>query len=278
MKHDILISAVKSKETIMSRLMNPTLIPDEILDIFTPIIFIQHPAIVFPAWLRLAKAEYGSYTVDEDDFTVWTSHRWSRMIFDYLRHSQHTKRMDSSQSAKSFNPQIVATRPYVIDAADVANNTHATLATICRLLGVKFEDVYQGWAPLNLVNRAGSAIKKALPETLVKAFTDRVTSTNPGSVSLEVETEKWAREFSEEAAAWLRRKVEEDMPHYEYLRHFRLRVRPTLTPTSFLQSATGMPDRSNSAVPSPTEESFGEKNFGHPLRMIRSSIDVHRGD
>ena len=130
MKRDILLSNIRSKDIHASSPSNPTVIPDDLLKLFNPIIFIQHPAIVIPAWLRVAKTEYGSYTIDDDDLIIWTSLRWSRLLFDHLRSSSHLKqrdsaRVDSAHSMRSatFEPGIVATRPYVIDAADVENNT-----------------------------------------------------------------------------------------------------------------------------------------------------------
>ena len=67
MDHNIMLSALQSQETVVSRMVNPTCIPDELLKLFTPIIFIQHPALTIPAWFRLAKAEYGSVATIDDD-------------------------------------------------------------------------------------------------------------------------------------------------------------------------------------------------------------------
>ena len=60
MKRDVLVSGLRSNDLVAPNTSNPTVIPDELLTLFTPIIFIQHPAIVIPAWLRVAKTEYGS--------------------------------------------------------------------------------------------------------------------------------------------------------------------------------------------------------------------------
>ena len=180
MKHDIMTSAIRSHETIVSKLMNPTILPDELLQIVTPMIFIRHPAVVLPTWLRAANSEtqLGAHSVDDEDFSVWTSLRWSRIIFDYLRHISHEQhasglgRSDSTRSTNSsrLGPSIVATRPYVIDAADVLNNTSATLDMICTLLDIKASGDTQTPASKKYFERAYEALKKGLSSNVMKAF------------------------------------------------------------------------------------------------------------
>jgi hypothetical protein len=266
MKRDILLSTLRSKDIHASRSSNPTVIPDDLLKLFNPIIFIQHPAIVVPAWLRVAKTEYGSYTVDDDDFTIWTSLRWSRLLFDHLRSSTHLKqssstRVDSAHSTQSarFQPEIVATRPYVIDAADVENNTYATLAAVCRLLGIEFSGGNSTY--LSYFSRAAEAFKKAIPDSLLKVFGSSVLSTSAYSIDIDREMVQWREEFGDQAAKMLKAKVEDDMPHYEYLKSFRLRILPV----------TGLPLRRQSAA-----DERADYVVGNPLRMIRSAVDGQR--
>jgi hypothetical protein len=178
MKHDIMTSAIRSHETIVSNRMNPTILPDELLQIVTPMIFIRHPAVVLPSWLRAANSDIklGAHTVDDEDFSVWTSLRWSRIIFDYLRHISHEQnasgigRSTSVRSAKGtqYGPSIVATRPYVIDAADVLNNTSATLDMVCTLLGIKVAGDTQTPASKKYYERAYEALKKGLSSNVIK--------------------------------------------------------------------------------------------------------------
>lgn len=274
MNRDIMANALHSDATIVSRMSNPTVIPDELFKLFTPIIFIQHPALVVPAWLRLAKDEYGSYTVDDDDFSLWTSLRWSRMLFDYLRSTQHLRRQDSVHSNRGakFEPGYVATRPYVIDATDVASNTNAMLVATCRLLGIDVNVISQGW--MAYFQKAASTLRKAIPSffTAQSAMAERLLGTPATTIDLDVETKKWEREFGKDVAEMLRKKVNEEMVHYRYLLNFKVRILPSLTTTQFVQNLTGIPGRRSSAV-TPTVADM-EENAGHPLRIIRSAIDV----
>ena len=268
MKHEVMLSALRSLETVVSKLANPTVISDELLEMFTPIVFIQHPAIAIPTWLRLATTEYGSYNIDEEDFTIWTSLRWSRILFDYLRSSARPYRVDSAHSTQSakFEPQVVATRPYVIDAADVANNPHATLATTCRLLGIDLSTNASSWT--DYFSKATEALKRAVPNSLMKMFDSNVLSTAAENVDMEHEMLQWKAEFGDNVAEVLRKRVEDDMQHYEYLKNFKIRIAPSRTMTGFMQSITGVPNRRQSEAPW-----VREKAGTSPLKVIRSAID-----
>ncbi len=272
-KHEIIEAALKSQETIVSRMANPTVIPDDLLKLLTPMIFINHPALTIPNWLRLARNEYGSCGIDEDDFAVWTSLRWSRILFDYLRSTQHLKRQDSVHSNHSttrWEPGYVATRPYVVDAADVANNTHAMVAATCRLLGIDYKEVSTSW--LKYFERAAStALKKTLP-SITNAFSEHLLSSQASAINLDAETVEWRKEFGPEVADMLRKRVDEEMVHYRYLQNFKVRVVPSLTTSALMQNITGMPDRRNSAV-TPNNAEIEGLGFGHPLKIIKTAID-----
>ena len=186
MKHEIMTSAIRSHETIVSKLMNPTILPDELLRLVTPIIFIRHPAIILPSWLRAAKNGPAAdvISVDDEDFNVWTSLRWSRIIFDYLRNLSHMqqqsglKRADSVHSThRPLGPSVVATKPYVIDAVDVVNNTHAILDMICRCLNIDVEGGKQAPASKRYFEKAIEAFKKGLSTSASKkSKADRLLS------------------------------------------------------------------------------------------------------
>ena len=319
MKHDIMTSAIRSHETILSKLMNPTVLPDELLQIVTPMIFIRHPAIILPSWLRAANSEtqLGAHSVDDEDFSVWTSLRWSRIIFDYLRHishEQHASGLGRSGSVRSTNgsrlgPSVVATRPYVIDAADVLNNTSATLDMICTLLDIKASGDTQTPASKKYFERAYEALKKGLSSNVIKAFQTNAkfqpdeqgeagirsvssciaclkslltTQQQPDeyTISVDVEMPKWRREFGEEVANALRRKVYEELPHYEYLRKFKLPLRPASSRKSFTTQRPGLDTSENSISRHRSavnlRDQAEENQFGSPMRIIQSTIDMRR--
>lgn len=276
MKHEVMLSVLHNSETVPSRESNPTVLSDELLGLFTPIIFVDHPVRIIPSWLRLAQNEYGSSTLDDEDFTLWTSLRWSRILFDHLRYNAHRKRrssarVDSAHSAFSagFDRGIVATSPFVIDAADVSNHPHATLATVCRLLGVELGE-QSSWT--TYFGKATEALKRAIPDSLLKAFHSNVLSAETEAFDIEQEMLGWKQEFGDNVAELLKRRVVEDMPHYDYLMNFKVRISPSRTMTAFMQNITGVPVRRQSAAPHMgTAPTAGVA----PLKIIRSAVNGH---
>ncbi len=99
------------------------------------------------------------------------------------------------------------------------------------------------------------------------------------TISVDVEMPKWRAEFGEEVANALRRKVYEELPHYEYLRKFKLPIRPASSRKSFttqrpgLETAENSISRHRSAVNLRDQE---ETQFGSPMRIIQSTIDMRR--
>ena len=273
MKHDVVLSAIRSTETFVTG--NPTCIPDEVLKTFTPIILIKHPALVIPSWLRGVNSEGCCHAVEDEDVTVFTSARWSRILFDYFRgsRSRYQQRGPQKPCLKRHNshaggvpsvgvPSVVATQPLVIDAADVVHNTHATVSTLCRVLGVDLGDVHQ--TPTKDFQRSNSNAEAGAPKNnILKAFSGRLSSSEDVdqrrsrgyNINLDAETAKWRVEFGDDVAQSLRQKVEEEMPHYEYLRKFKLRARPSLTEAIYRENVTGIPAEIRSAIDKTVENS-----------------------
>ena len=92
---------------------------------------------------------------------------------------------------------------------------------------------------------------------------------------------KWRAEFGEEVANALRRKIYEELPHYEYLRKFKLPIRPPSSRKSFNTQRPGLDTsesgigRIRSAVNLRDQTDSGNE-FGSPMRIIQSTIDMRR--
>jgi hypothetical protein len=92
---------------------------------------------------------------------------------------------------------------------------------------------------------------------------------------------KWRAEFGEEVANALRRKVYEELPHYEYLRKFKLPIRPPSSRKSFNTQRPGLDTsesgigRIRSAVNLRDQTDSGNE-FGSPMRIIQSTFDMRR--
>ena len=169
--------------------------------------------------------------------------------------------MDSAHSTQParFELGIATNTPYVIDAADVVNNTYATLVAICRLLGIEVSGGVSTY--LSYFSRAAEAFKKAIPDSLLKVFGSNVPGASTYAIDIDHEMIQWREEFGDEVARVLKTKVEEDMPHYEYLKRFRLRILPL----------TGLPLRRHSAA-----NERGEHAAGNSSRFITTAVNGQR--
>ena len=186
LRPEVLMSALRGQESEESKLVNPTVLPEALLELLTPIIFIRHPAIVIPSWWREANSEGSCYDLDDEDVTVWTSLRWTRIVFDYLRTGKHMqapmglrrRNSISHLQAKSPTAPVVASRPYVIDAADVVNNTHAILSMLCRLLDNDSAVLNNAWSPTRRFSQAGEAIRAGIADNMMRDFSNRLRNVN----------------------------------------------------------------------------------------------------
>ena len=283
MNHGILQSAMESQETVVSRLVNPTCLPTELLETVIPIIFIKHPALVIPSWLKWANSEDPDrYHADDDEVTLWTSMRWARMLFDYMRTSQHMQRVPGRRRHSLASP-VVSSWPFVLDDTDVTDNTHATLATLCRVLGIE-GDGASNWDPGRHFRRAGEKLRRSSKDNVFDAYTRRVSivqqegtgrrhSVTEPTVSIDTEYQKWKEQFGEAIAKEIRRKVEEEMPHYDYLKKFRLRPQRTATVSDYRELMDGLPRRRRSDAESPVSPSDADTPVS-AMRHVRSAVDL----
>lgn len=98
------------------------------------------------------------------------------------------------------------------------------------------------------------------------------------TISVDVEMPKWRAEFGEEVANALRRKVYEELPHYEYLRKFKLPIRPASSRKSMNSQRPGLDTSENGISRHRSAVNLREEGgeFGSPMRIIQSTIDVRR--
>jgi hypothetical protein len=110
---------------------NPTVLPNDFLATFLPVILIRHPAKMIPSYYRAAKDTYGA-TVFDEEFPVNTCFRWSRLIFDWYQ--------------TYYRSSNIAQRPIVIDAEDVINDSHNIAEKFCTMVGLDHKYVQYSWA------------------------------------------------------------------------------------------------------------------------------------
>ncbi|KAL0575949.1 hypothetical protein V5O48_006019 [Marasmius crinis-equi] len=179
---------------------NPTLIPDRLFVSFTPVIIIRHPVKTLPSLLRASGQLVGA-TVFDADFPMDSSFKWQRMVYDcYKAWFSSSGGCDESL-------------PIVIDADKLINNSEGQMEVLCKRVGLDPAGIKYTWETQAPDNQAQAIFGKTLFEST--AVIQGEKTANPPV--LEDEVKRWAKEWDEETAREMKRRVELNLPDYEYL-------------------------------------------------------------
>ncbi|KAF7186493.1 hypothetical protein HII31_12195 [Pseudocercospora fuligena] len=207
LKPEILFNSIR--DGAVDRTSNPTRYPDDFFRSLTPIFLIRHPALVIPSYYKQQRDTLHLEASDEC-LTAFTTQRFTRLVFDVFR-----------AKAGSDEP------PLVIDAKDLVHETMLTMEKLCERLGLDPNGVQYNWSPVP----PDQWPNMPMSELGMLFFTDlwgsgRVYGSGEkameDTLDLDHETKKWSDEFGEDTAKHLRRLVDEDMPHYEYMKQFKI--------------------------------------------------------
>ncbi|KAF9261050.1 hypothetical protein L218DRAFT_871133 [Marasmius fiardii PR-910] len=189
------VSDVSPIDSMVERgIHNPTILPDRFLFSLTPITTIRHPARVIPSFLR-AYNLYGDDHTHLDFVVVGESFRLERLMFETF------------SSLEKAQPRV----PIVVDGDKVVADPQGQMEKLCARLGIDESQMKYnttaGKAFLGSFNRSTGVV------------TDSVTAQ---PIDMEEEVKLWAKEWNEETARILERKVVGQMEDYEYLLNFSL--------------------------------------------------------
>lgn len=187
---------------------NPTVLPDYFMHTVYPVILIRHPALMIPSYYRISKEAHGA-TVDDEDFPINVTFRWSRLIFDYYRTINGADK-----------PGIQAT---VLDSSRMLGNPEEVMTKVCEAAGLDAGQLQFQWTQV-LEEQKGKVSEGTMAfrrDFLLSTGVERKEGVEK-EVSLEREVEKWEEEFGWEVAGVLRGFVEGTMEDYLYLRQFAL--------------------------------------------------------
>ncbi|KAI7287351.1 hypothetical protein KC340_g18125, partial [Hortaea werneckii] len=185
-------------------------IPSPLLATLTPILLLRHPALSIPSSWR-TESGIKKLEIDDEDFYLLTTYRWSRDLFTYLLHQ-------SSSSGWR--------KPLVIDAYDVVHRTSALTGKLCGELGLDPAGTQDSWKKLPREEWPDHSVVVAYTKDLLgSSGVDRgVGKPLEENFDIDVETEKWKAEFGEDVGMKLRECVEAEMADYEYLLSFKMEV------------------------------------------------------
>jgi hypothetical protein len=186
--------------------VNPTVLPDSFMHSVHPVILIRHPALMVPSFFRISKTIHGA-RVDDEDFPINVTFRWSRLVFDYYRNINGN----------------TGFRPTVIDSSRMLKSPHEVMPKFCAATGLDASQLQFQW------NQVLEEQKHKVSEGTLAFRRDFLLSTGilkKGNIDsdpvLETELAKWKTEFGDETATVLGQYVQATMDDYEYLRQFAL--------------------------------------------------------
>lgn len=206
--------------------LNRTVLPDEFLRTWNPIILIRHPAVMFPSAARaqndLLKDDNFQLALSEQSIILTMTD--IRGIYDWYVNDM---KKNAGASASGINGTSGYTWPIVIDADDVIKNTTAVTTKLCEIIGLDESQLQFEWKTESKNRYAADdpmSIAAVRMLSTLSASKGIMKDKLAGNIDLDVEAKKWKEEFGEEDGAMVESRVRGAMPDYEYMMARKLQV------------------------------------------------------
>ncbi|KAI1433098.1 hypothetical protein GGR50DRAFT_537657 [Xylaria sp. CBS 124048] len=200
---------------------NPTVIPLEILKKFHWAFLIRHPRRGIPSYVRCCSPPLSEMTGWDHFMPSEAGYAELRRLFEYLR-EQGLVGPSVAGQAKQTGDEVSIT---VLDADELLDRPEQAIRAFCEQMGVSFKPDMLEWDDEANQKYVANAFAKwngwhndAINST---GLTARTHAKKP--VSEESENEEWRRSYGEEGQRIIRACVDENTPHYEYLKSFALK-------------------------------------------------------
>ncbi|KAK5168895.1 uncharacterized protein LTR77_006204 [Saxophila tyrrhenica] len=182
---------------------NPTYIPGDVLATLTPVFLFRHPALIagslYPKFNPISGVE-----PNDEDWELSSSLRWTVYVHQYFTSLGH--------------------KTAVIEAQDFVYNTEPTMNALCRRLGIDEDGWVEKWDPIPREHWPDHRNAVAMTGDLMGSSGLERRGKGPAEATLDlgVEFGKWKERFGDVVAEGLKKRVEAEMPVYEYLRSVKL--------------------------------------------------------
>lgn len=204
---------------------NPTNIPIDILRQFNFTFLIRHPRRSIPSYWRCIIPPLSEINGFTHFMPSEAGYAELVRLFDFLIREGIVDRE----------------RLTVLDADDMLDNPEGTLREYCKRTDIDFKDSMLEWSEEDKDHAVEHFAKwngfhdDAIHTYGLKARTHAQVSSSSSSIAavvdkkqkectVESENEDWTKKYGAEAAKVIRETVDANIPHYEYLRQFRIRV------------------------------------------------------
>ncbi|KAI0194160.1 hypothetical protein F4808DRAFT_352602 [Astrocystis sublimbata] len=203
---------------------NPTVIPLEVMKKFHWTFLIRHPRRGIPSYVRCCSPPLSETTGWDQFMPSESGYVELRRLFDYLRAQGLVGPSVAGRgsAAKKAEGEVCIT---VLDADDLLDHPEDAIRAFCEQVDIPFSTDMLAWDDEENQKRVADAFAKwngwhndAINS---KGLTARAHPKKP--VTEESENEEWRQQYGEEGQKTIRACVEENIPHYEYLKSFALK-------------------------------------------------------
>ncbi|RDW71273.1 hypothetical protein BP6252_07836 [Coleophoma cylindrospora] len=204
---------------------NPSVVPASILKQFHFTFLIRHPRSSIPSYWRCTIPPLDKVTGFYDFMPSEAGYDELRRVFDFLRTEQQIGPTHAGEHDDLKNGEVSIT---VIDADDLLNDPEGIIKAYCKEVGIDYKDDMLCWDTEEDHQRAKSAFEKwrgfhddAIESTSLKP---RDAAHKKKVKTVEEENEEWKAKYGEEAQKCIRACVDANIPDYEHLKRFALKV------------------------------------------------------
>lgn len=181
---------------------NPTVIPDHILGSVTPVFIIRNPAFAVPSnYTALERASH--FRPGDEGWKLATGMQLQRRLFDFF-------------NDRDGRP------PLVVDGDDVIWRTESVRDGLCHALELDPQGLSETWEPVPEHQRPKEPLLRHFLHAIDGSTGIEHPSQTPPDPDLVKAHNKWIENYGREVADQLKLTVEANMPHYEYMREFKV--------------------------------------------------------
>ncbi|OBT89664.1 hypothetical protein VE02_01804 [Pseudogymnoascus sp. 03VT05] len=205
---------------------NPTVVPEEILKKFHFTFLIRHPRSSIPSYYRCTipplNKVTGFYNFDPSE----AGYDELRRVFDFLKSKGHVgPAIAGEYDGKLPKGEVSIT---MIDADDLLDNPNGIIEAYCKEVGMDYDPGMLNWDTEEDHAQAKRAFEKwrgfhndAIESSSLKP---RDSKHGKKTKTVEEENECWKETYGAEGAKIIRECVDANIPDYEYLKSFALKV------------------------------------------------------
>jgi len=202
---------------------NPTVVPTDILKQFHFTFLIRHPRSSIPSYYRCTVPPLDAVTGFYNFMPSEAGYDELRRVFDYLREQKQIGPALAGQHGALKDGEVSTT---VVDADDLLDDPEGIIKVYCKEVGIEYDPGMLNWDTEVDHKQAKDAFEKwngfhidAIESTSLKPR-DAARKIK----TIESENIEWLEKYGEKGQKIIRECVNQNIPDYEYLKSFAIKV------------------------------------------------------